>query len=384
MGGIATAVLLPPAMAGRFESELGDGEKEKLEQKSPENQPEIENDLGWEDVDPDDYQDTPIVRAAQEVKPAVVGITNRAQGFGQTMERGTGSGVIVDSDGYIITNQHVIEGSDEIVITMGDGETEEAELVGDDPETDLAVLEVDPQEFDQEELPTAEFGDSGELVAGELAIAIGNPLGLEFQQSVTSGVISATDRQLMVGEDYIDLIQTDAAINPGNSGGPLVNALGEVVGINSVKIGDIAVEGMGFALPSNRVEEIVSELIDHGYVERPWLGVVIQEIDPYIADIFDLPVDYGAYVAEIEPNSPAAEAGLESGDILLEFEENEIDSLAKLRNIRDDYDVGDTVELTVYRNGEEMSLDMILDSQPEDLEPEIEEQPEMEPSPEFP
>ncbi|OWZ83518.1 peptidase S1 [Natranaerobius trueperi] len=280
------------------------------------------------------------------------------------MERGTGSGVIIDSDGLIVTNHHVIENSDEIIVTLDEGESVKAEIIGKDAETDLAVLEIDPTDLEKEKLPSAEFGDSKDLVVGELAIAIGNPLGLAFQQSVTSGVISATDRTVRVGDDYIRLVQTDAAINPGNSGGPLVNALGEVVGINSIKIGESGIEGMGFAIPSNLVIEIVDELVEKGYVERPWIGIAIQEIDKYVAEIFDLPVDYGVYIQEVEPNSPAGNAGIQSGDILTEIDNRKIENLPKLRSIRNDFEVGDQVEATIIRNEEEKTVEMTLESNP--------------------
>ncbi|ACB86442.1 S1C family serine protease [Natranaerobius thermophilus] len=362
IGGVLTAIILPPAVAGRLETEMKESPQKEAEQSEPNS--DEEDHLFWEDIDPEEYQDTPVVRAAQEVMPAVVGVTNRAQAWDQTMDRGTGSGVVIEPEGLIVTNYHVIEAAEEVVVTIEEGKSAEAEIVGEDPETDLAVLEVDPQNFDKEELHSAEFGDSDELVAGEMTIAIGNPLGLAFQQSVTAGVISATDRKVRVGEDYISLIQTDAAINPGNSGGPLVNALGEVIGINSVKIRDAGVEGMGFAIPSNRVSEIVEDLIEYGFVERPWIGIYIQEIDPYIAEIYNLPVNYGIFIQEIEPNSPAAEAGMQRGDILIEFAGEQIDSQAKLRNVRNDYDVGDNVEVTVLREGEEITLDMTLEGDP--------------------
>ncbi len=362
IGGVMTAIVLPPVVEGQLpnEKEHTIGNEQTADNLSNEKS----EGTGWEDIDPENYQDTPQARAAREAMPSVVGITSQADMWGERMERGAGSGVIIDPEGLIVTNYHVIQASDEVVVTMGDGESAPAEIIGEDPETDLAVLEVDLDELDDETLPAASFGDSDELVPGELAVAIGNPLGLKFQQSVTSGVVSATDRSIRVGDDYITLVQTDAAINPGNSGGPLVNAMGEIIGINSIKIYEPGVEGMGFAIPSNTVQDIVGELIEKGYVERPWIGIYVSEIDPMTAEMFDLPVEYGVIVEEIEPGSPANIAGLRQGDILIAMNDRDIDNLAKLRKIRNDFEVGDTVEVTLIREGEEITTDLTLESEP--------------------
>ncbi len=355
IGGIITTLLLPPAVASRLEQDLQDD----LAVEDQNRNSTIDEPFSWDEIDPENYQNTPVAEAAKEVMPAVVGITNRAEAWGRVVERGTGSGVIIDSNGLIVTNYHVIEDYHQLMVTLDDGENVEAEVVGTDPETDIAVLEIEGHD-----LPTAQFGDSDRLIAGELAVAIGNPLGLTFQQSVTAGVISASDRTMRIGDDYIQLIQTDAAINPGNSGGPLINAIGEIIGINSIKIEVPGVEGMGFAIPSNLVKDIVEELVDQGYVERPWIGIYILEIDEYLAEAYDLPVDYGVFIEEIEANSPADEVGLRQGDILIEMAGEKVDSLARLRSIRNDFEVGDQVDVTIVRDGEEQTETLILGEDP--------------------
>jgi len=204
---------------------------------------------------------SPVVAIAEQVGPTVVGISNRGQVqdfFGRTTveERGSGSGVIIDSRGYIVTNYHVIEGASEIVVSLADGRKVTGELVGSDPRTDLAVVKIKA-----DNLPVAVLGDSSKLKTGELAVAIGNPLGIEFARSVTVGVVSATDRTLTIGDRQFRLIQTDAAINPGNSGGALVNSRGEIIGINSAKLVIKGVEGMGFAIPINKAPPLLPGLI---------------------------------------------------------------------------------------------------------------------------
>ena len=207
---------------------------------------------------------SPVVAIAEQVGPTVVGVSNRGRVsdfFGRTTvtERGSGSGVIIDSRGYIVTNYHVIDGASEIIVTLADGEKVEAKLVGADQQTDLAVLKIEA-----DNLPVAVLGDSTKLRTGELVVAIGNPLGIEFARSVTMGVVSATERKLTIGDQQFNLIQTDAAINPGNSGGALVNSRGEVIGINSAKLVIEGVEGMGFAIPISEARPIIEELIEKG------------------------------------------------------------------------------------------------------------------------
>ena len=224
-----------------------------------------------------DARNTPTVRAAAAVGPSVVGITNKAVArdfFNNPVEsQGVGSGVIFKNDGgksYIVTNNHVVDGASELIVSLSDGRSLPGKLVGADALTDLAVVQVDDGN-----LPTADFGDSDATVVGESVIAIGNPMGLEFQGSVTSGVVSALNRTLGDDDARIKLVQTDAAINPGNSGGALVNMDGKVIGINSAKIVANGVEGIGLAIPSNAVQNVISAIMEKGYVPRPYLGVSI-------------------------------------------------------------------------------------------------------------
>ena len=250
-----------------------------------------------------DARNTPVVRAAKAVGPAVVGITNKAVArdwFNNPVEtEGVGSGVIFRSDGYIVTNNHVIDGAKEIIVSLSDGRSVKGKLVGKDEFTDLAVVKVD-----EKDLPTAVFGNSDAVVVGEPAIAIGNPLGLEFQGSVTVGVISALNRTLDLSDKRVKLLQTDAAISPGNSGGALVNADGEVIGINSAKVAAAAVEGIGFSIPINTVQTIVNELIEKGYVARPYLGVSV--FDPMTAARYgyQLNIDKGVYIFRLSLDGP--------------------------------------------------------------------------------
>ncbi|SHJ78451.1 serine protease Do [Anaerobranca californiensis DSM 14826] len=315
-----------------------------------------DRDFKWEIKD---YQRTPVVEAVQRVSPAVVGISNYVnqrdifRGTTQLVKRGVGSGVIIDSSGYIVTNYHVIERGDVIIVTLDSGEELEAEVVGSDPGTDLAVLKVN-----KSGLPSAEFGDSDKLVVGEVAIAIGNPTGLELQQSVAVGVISATDRSLEVYEWVFSLIQTDAAINPGNSGGPLVNAIGQVIGINSVKISNA--EGLGFAIPSNVVRNVVNEIIRYGEVRRPMIGIMIQEISPILARQYNLSTDHGLYIVEVAPNSPAQAGGLRNNDIIIQADGKKIASLRDFRMVMANKKIGDKVEIKVIRGEDTLTLTVIL------------------------
>jgi len=277
-----------------------------------------EEEIPFTERDLPEYQDTAIVRAAQKVVPTVVGITNKAKVYdilhGRTIlrDRSTGSGVIISEDGYIVTNNHVIDGASEIWVTLGEEEIQ-AELVGGDLATDLAVLKIN-----KTGLPAAQFGDSEKIVVGETAIAIGNPLGLEFSQTVTVGHISAKKRTINIGQQAFNFIQTDAAINDGNSGGALVNLNGEVIGINTAKIKVAGVEGMGFAIPSNMVKNIATQLIENGRIVRPWLGIYSGgDVDKVLAKQLRLPVDYGVIVQRVVPDSPAQQGGIKAGDIII-------------------------------------------------------------------
>lgn len=291
---------------------------------------------------------TPTVNIAQTVSPAVVGITGTSSNrlFSRTGEERSGSGVIFDAEnGYIVTNNHVVEGASTLLVTLADGRELAAELIGRDPRTDLAVLKVNAPN-----LVAARFGDSSLLSVGELAVAIGNPMGMRFARSVTVGVISGLNRQLTTDEgNNFRLIQTDAAINPGNSGGALVNARGEVIGINTVKIAMPGFEGMGFAIPINQVKSVISSLVQEKKVVRPALGVRIQgEVTAEGASYYQLPVDYGV-VVQVHAGSAADQAGVKSGDIITAVDGVPCRTAAELHGEISKHQVGDEVKLRLIR-----------------------------------
>ena len=305
------------------------------------------------------------MRAAKVVGPSVVGITNKAvvrDWFNNPVEtEGAGSGVIFRADGYIVTNNHVISGAKEIIVSLADGRSLKGKLIGADEVTDLAVVKVEASD-----LPVAAFGDSDEIVVGEPAIAIGNPLGLEFQGSVTSGVISALNRTLDISDKRVKLLQTDAAINPGNSGGALVNADGQVIGINSAKVAANGVEGMGFSIPSNTVQAIIKELMEKGYVARPYLGVTIFDPNTAARYGYQLNIDKGVYIFRLTLGGPADKAGLQRGDIILKIDDKEVNSVSELRQQVGDHKVGDSVKITFDRNGSTHTADIVLEEMPQE------------------
>lgn len=309
-------------------------------------------------------RNTPVVRAAQAVGPAVVGITNK--GFVRDffdrqilIEQGTGSGVIISADGFIVTNNHVVENAQELIVSLADGRTFTGRTVGADPATDLAVVKIDATG-----LPTAVFGDSDSLLVGEPAIAIGTPLGNEFRGSVTVGVISALNRSIEIGERRFKLIQTDAAINPGNSGGALVNADGLVVGINSAKLAAAGVEGMGFSIPVNTVRPIVQSLIEKGKVVRAYLGVGIFDKNTAARYGYRLNVDKGVYVAGVQPGGPAAKAGIREGDLIIAIAGKETNTVIDLRAAIDAQPVGSRADVTINRGGQIITYSVLFEEMP--------------------
>lgn len=309
-------------------------------------------------------RNTAIVRAAQTVGPAVVGITNKAYArdfFNRkvVVEQGTGSGVIFDANGYIATNYHVVQNAQELVVSLADGHTFAGKVIGVDPATDLAVVKVDATD-----LPVAALGDSDNLMVGEPAIAIGNPLGLEFRGSVTAGVISALNRSIEIGERKFKLIQTDAAINPGNSGGALVNADGMVVGINSAKISVAGVEGIGFSIPINTARPILQSLIDKGRVIRAYLGVGVLDKNSAAQYGYELNIDKGIYVVNVASGGPAAKAGIRSGDIILKVAGDETNSVADLRSAVDAQPVGGNVDVVIRRDNRNLTVKVLLEEMP--------------------
>ena len=308
--------------------------------------------------------ENPVVAVSTIAGPSVVGVKvdYYEQSFFGQLEEGEseGSGIIYSEDGYIITNNHVIEeaadsSSATVTITLNDGTEYEAEIIGRDETTDLALLKIDATG-----LQAAKFGNSDELQVGELAVAIGNPLGSEFAGSVTAGYISALDRTLTIDSTTYKLIQTDAAINPGNSGGALVNSKGEVIGINSAKISSTGVEGLGFAIPINEALEIIEQLKVTGKIIRPYIGIYGIDLDETTAKRNKL-VE-GVYVYQIYSNSPAQKAGILRGDIIVGIDGTDITTTQELNEIKNKKQIGDTVELKLYRNGKYENITITLDS----------------------
>jgi serine protease Do len=275
-------------------------------------------------------------------------------------EQGLGSGVIVSSDGYIVTNNHVIEEAEEVVVLLADKRRFKASLVGTDPRTDVAVIKIDTKG-----LPTLPWGDSSRLQVGEMVLAVGNPFGLN--QTVTMGIISAVGRAQMGIVDYEDFIQTDAAINPGNSGGALVNLRGELIGINTaIFTRSGGYMGIGFAIPSNMAKGVMQSLIRHGKVIRGWLGVGIQEITEDLAKEFGVEEIKGALVNEITPGGPAAKAGLERGDVITSFNDVSVKDATHLRSLVAESAPGTTVTLTILRDKRHRDVRVTLGEQPKE------------------
>lgn len=275
----------------------------------------------------------------------------------ERIESSLGSGVILNPQGYVVTNNHVISGADSIIVALRDGREAVAEVVGVDPETDLAVLKIE-----LEELPSITFA-SDDMRIGDVALAIGNPFGVG--QTVTMGIISATGRNQLGLSTYEDFIQTDAAINPGNSGGALVDAYGNLIGINTAifsKSGGS--QGIGFAIPSSLARQVMQDLITHGRVVRGWLGVEIQEMTPRLAESFGMGDRKGLVVAGIFRNGPAHKAGLQPGDVLLSINGEGVRSSRLEMNRIAGFKPGDRITLGVLRNGHEMSLDAMIDERP--------------------
>ncbi len=316
-------------------------------------------------------EDEPVARAASQVEPSVVQVNVRAiqtTPFGQQQsEDGLGSGVIYRKDGYIVTNNHVIEGAQQVNVAFADGTTEKGQVVGADPRDDLAVVKVN-----RTNLPPAKFRQSDDLVPGQLAIAIGSPSG--FESTVTAGVISGLGRevppQLTGGQQQIpslvDLIQTDAAISPGNSGGALVDRSGEVIGINVAYLPpETGAEGIGFAIPSSTAISVADQLIESGQVSSPYLGIRPIDLSPEDARRFGLDVESGALVASVEQGTPASDAGIRARDVITKLNDTSIENSGDLFAALRDYKPGDSVSLTVVRNGENQTFDVTLAELPQ-------------------
>ena len=279
----------------------------------------------------------------------------------EQIQRGLGSGFVVSSDGLILTNAHVVDGSDKVTVTLKDGRTFEGEVMGTDSFTDVAVIKIEPEE----ELPAVSLADSEVLQPGEWAIAIGNPLGLD--NTVTTGIVSATGRssaQVGVGDKRVSFIQTDAAINPGNSGGPLLNAKGEVIGINTAIIQNA--QGLGFAIPINTARDVAEELIATGKVEHSFLGIQMAQLSPELKQQLkseknlEVNADEGVLIVDVVPDSPAAKAGLKSGDIIREIAGEEIVKSEEVQQAVAKTDVGEELALTLQRDGKQIDTDVTV------------------------
>ncbi len=308
------------------------------------------------EVSADVPDNEPVAQVAAQVSPSVVQVNIQAiqtTPFGPPQEgEGVGSGVIYRSDGYIVTNNHVIQDANEVNIAFADGSTERGEVVGTDPSTDLAVVRVD-----RDDLPAARFAEDANLIPGQLAVAIGSPAG--FQSTVTAGVISGLNREVPAqftgGQQdsaLVDLVQTDAPISPGNSGGVLADRSGEVVGINVAYLPpELGAESIGFAVPSDTVVSVVDQLIENGRVSNPFLGVGLADLNPETAEQFGLSVQNGAIVTEVERGSPAEDAGLRARDVITALDSTQIGGSGALLGALRDYRPGNDVTLTVVRGG---------------------------------
>ena len=271
----------------------------------------------------------------------------------------TGTGVVFSADGYIVTNYHVIEGGESYTVQLTDERVLPAILVGDDPTSDLAVLRVEA-----DDLTSAEFGDSDMLRVGDAVVAIGDPLGVEYRGTMTDGIVSAINRNVNVNGRTMNLIQTNAALNSGNSGGPLISSCGQVIGINTIKIGAFAdkagVEGLGFAIPSTVVKDIVGQIISQGYVSgRPYLGITGESLSVFYQRYYRLPA--GLYINEVTENSAAAKAGISQGDILISVDDTRVYSQSDLDTLLYRYTAGDQVTVVIYRSGYTMQATVTLE-----------------------
>jgi S1-C subfamily serine protease len=267
--------------------------------------------------------------------------------------QGVGSGIIIDDRGHILTNNHVIDGTDRLRVTLEDSKQVGAKVVGTDDETDIAVVRAEPVEINSKDavkFQPVNLGNSEELKVGQIVMAVGNPFGLTGGPTVTAGIISSLNRNVQFENGILELVQTDTAINPGNSGGPLINTKGEVVAINTAKIP--YGQGIGFAVPINTVKSILNDLVENGHVTRPWLGISTVKLNPSIASFYRLPLVHGALIVNVEPYSPADNAGLRRGDIIEEIDGNKIESPSQISSyIRKKKNVNDRVTVIINRYG---------------------------------
>ncbi|ADQ46117.1 HtrA2 peptidase [Caldicellulosiruptor kronotskyensis 2002] len=298
-----------------------------------------------------------VTDVAQKVGPAVVGIKNKGTAYNwwtdeeQEITIGEGSGVIISKDGYVVTNNHVVSGAKSVSVILSGEKEVPATIVGTDALSDIALLKIDPKYVKA----VAPLGDSSKVKVGEFVVAIGNPLGQEFAGTVTFGVVSAVNRKLDMGNGVqIPLIQTDAAINPGNSGGALVNSSGEVIGINTAKISQTGVEGMGFAIPINYVKPIINDLMKYKKVLRPTIGISVMEYYDRSGNIM------GMYISKVYPGTGAAKAGLKEGDIILQIDGKKVTTFSDIQSILSNHKIGDVITIRVLRDGQTKDFKVTL------------------------
>ena len=303
------------------------------------------------------------VSAIAAVRPSVVAINTQVPGldiFGSTFsQEGAGSGWIIDANGLIVTNNHVVEGANTITVTLEDGRNFPADLVRTDVISDLAVIKINA-----ENLKAARVGDSSRLRVGDWVAAIGNSLGQGI--SATKGIVSALEVSISAdgGETLYDLIQTDAAINPGNSGGPLINLLGEVEGITSVKVAQVGVEGMGYAISTRTALPIIDDLVKVGYVIRPWMGVGLYSVDRVVVLRYNLAVNQGALVTRVVSGSPADKAGIKARDVIVAIDNRDVTSVEDLNKIIHNYSIEQQISVTFYRGSDKNTVSLTLASSP--------------------
>jgi len=306
-----------------------------------------------------------LINAVEKISKSVVNIASvrmiQDQIYRVFPVEGVGSGVIIDKRGYILTNNHVIEESERLRITLSDGRIFNGKVVGADEATDLAVVKIEPKK----EIPVASLGDSDKLKMGQIVIAVGNPFGLTGGPTVTSGIVSSLNRSIQTQTGVLELIQTDAAINPGNSGGPLVNTAGEVIAINTAKMP--YAQGIGFAAPINTAKSILKDLIEKGRVSRPWIGIHSIKVTPQLRQYYGLPISDGALVVQVEPYSPADNSGLRRGDIIEGIDKNRIEEPSQIATYVRKKLVGDTISLTVNRNARRLEIAITLEENDTDL-----------------
>ena len=321
-----------------------------------------------------------LVNAIEKVSKNVINIASVRMVTDELLRifpiEGVGSGIAIDNQGHILTNYHVVDHARRLKVTLYDGRTFNAKVIGTDKLTDLAVLKIEhdsnnssnnnnnnnPDNKAIDSIPSAELGDSDNLKVGQIVIAVGNPFGLTGGPTVTTGIISSLNRNIEFEDGVLELVQTDAAINPGNSGGPLVNTNGEVIGINTAKIP--YAHGIGFAVPINTAKTILQQLIKNGKVTRPWLGITTIKITSRIARYYRLPTNEGALVVKVEEYSPASDSGIRPGDIIEEIDEKRIEEITELSSRIKHKNVNEQTLLSVNRYGRRFTISVTLENQP--------------------